>query len=124
MAIQSVEIATNNSSYDTLLTVPAGKNYAITTIIVCNTYVPNPNDLEEGLSSFDMFLHPAGSVDPIDPTVFSYTSQVIKNLELRAGESFTFDSEKLILGPGDEIRLIGYSSSNGTISATVSWLEM
>jgi hypothetical protein len=119
MAIQSAEIVITSPvpSNTTLLTVPVGKNYAITTIIVCNTYLPNPADINEGLSSFDMFLDPSGSVDP-------FVSQVIKNLELRAGESFTFDSEKLILGPGDEIRFIGYSSSNGTLSATVSWLEM
>ena len=47
-------VITDDSSPTTVLTVPAGKNYAITTSIVCNTYTPNPDDIEEGKAYFDM----------------------------------------------------------------------
>ena len=37
-----------------LLTVPAGKTYAITSIMVCNTYSPNDANPETHDASFDM----------------------------------------------------------------------
>jgi len=113
-------VITDDSSPTTVLTVPAGKNYAITTSIVCNTYTPNPDDIEEGKAYFDMYLIPNGSTD-----VLPYESQVIKDLYLRAGETFTFDSEKLVLSEGDKIVFVSYSlPSGGDLSATVSYLEI
>ena len=50
------------------------------------------------------------------------TNQVINDLELPAGETFTFDSEKIILGDGDSIVVVG--DSPNTLSATVSYLEV
>jgi hypothetical protein len=47
---------------------------------------------------------------------------VINVLELPAGETFTFDSEKIILESGDRIVIVGDSPT--TLSATVSYLEV
>jgi len=47
---------------------------------------------------------------------------VVRNLILPAGETFTFDSEKIILEEGDKIVLLGESPTN--LSATVSYLEV
>ena len=119
MAIVNAVI-TDDSTPTTVLTVPSGKNYAVTTSIICNTYVPNPDDIDEGRAYFDMYLVPNGSADPLP-----YESQVIKDLSLRAGETFTFDSEKLVLSEGDKIIFVSYSiASGGDLSATVSYLEV
>jgi hypothetical protein len=119
MAINSVAIAAtdtellpyNGSDY----TVPAGKRYAITTVMVCNTWVPNPGHEEDGLTQFDMHFVKSG-----EPK--SNTNKVINNLPLPAGETFTFDSEKVVLEEGDRIVLLGESPT--TLSATVSYLEV
>ena len=46
----------------------------------------------------------------------------LKNLILPAGETFTFDSEKVVLEAGDKIVVLGESPTN--LSATVSFLEV
>lgn len=112
MAIESVAIANINT---TLLTVPADKRYAITTIMVCNTAQPNPEHEEDGETLFDMHFVKSG-----EPK--SDTNMVIKSLILPAGETFTFDSEKVVLEAGDRIILLGESPTN--LSATVSYLEV
>ena len=79
-----------NSEYTTLLTVPGGKSYAITNILVCNNGT-------SGTADFDMHLVPQG-----DPTS-NFDTRVINNLTLPFGETFTFDNEKIVLGEGDKI---------------------
>jgi hypothetical protein len=125
MAINSVAVA--NTDTDLILVPdpfvgwdPATSDqppvrYAITTIMVCNTTVPNPVHEEDGLTNFDMHL-----VKKDDPK--NDTNKVINVLELPAGETFTFDSEKIILESGDRIVIVGDSPT--TLSATVSYLEV
>jgi hypothetical protein len=112
MAIENVIISNTNT---VLLTVPVGKRYAITTILVCNTWTPNPISEVDGLTNFDMHFVKNG-----EPK--SDTNMVIKTLQMPAGETFTFDSEKIILEEGDRIILSGDSPNN--LSATVSYLEV
>jgi len=71
--------------------VPAGKTYAITNILVCNNGA-------SGTADFDMHFVPNG--DPAD----NYNTRVINNLTLPTGETFTFDSEKIVLDAGDSLR--------------------
>jgi hypothetical protein len=119
MAINSVAIG----STDTELlpfngvdnTVPTGEKWAITTIMVCNTWVPNPGHEEDGLTQFDMHFVKSG-----EPK--GNPNKVINNLPLPAGETFTFDSEKVILEEGDRIVLLGESPT--VLSATVSYLRV
>jgi len=123
MAIEYA-IITDDSTPTTLLTVPAGKEYAITTIIVCNTTLFDPANPTDGTAYFDMHLVPQ-SDDPAGDTIPPLETQVIKDLYLEAGETFTFDSEKLVLGAEDKIVFVGYAvASGGSLSATVSYLEM
>jgi hypothetical protein len=112
MAINSVVI---NSTDTLLLEVPAGKTYAITTIMVCNTWTPNPLHEEDGKTNFDMHFIQSGQPRGND-------NLVINQLELPAGETFTFDSEKVILEEGDKVVVLGDSPNN--LSATISWLEV
>lgn len=69
--------------------VPQGKSYAVTNILVCN----NGN----ATANFDMHIVPQG--EEID----NFQTRVINNLELPAEETFTFDSERIILQEGDRI---------------------
>lgn len=112
MAIENALILSTDT---TLLTVPAGKRYAITTIMICNTWLPNPDHEEDGETNFDMHFVPSG-----EPK--GDQNMVIRALVLPAGETFTFDSEKVVLEEGDSIIILGESPTN--LSATVSYLEV
>ena len=94
--------------------VPENKTYAITNILVCN------NDATDD-ASFDLHFIPSG--DPLDNAV----TRVINGLTLPAGETFTFDSEKIVLEEGDKVAFvaepdIGAGLTN--LAATVSYLEV
>lgn len=112
MAINNVAI----SGTDVIaLTVPPGKRYAVTTILVCNTYLPEEVDTDEGKTVFDM--HFVKFAEPV-----SLTNMVINSLPMPAGETFTFDSEKIILDEGDTVVLNSDSPQN--LVCTVSYLEV
>jgi len=99
-----------------VVTVPSGSSYAITTIMICNTYDPNALNPEAQTSVFDLHFIPAGNA--LDVT----TTCVVRRLQLPAGETFTFDSEKIILGEGDKVVIVGGTPAN--LAATVSYLEV
>lgn len=112
MAIQNTQINTTNT--DLLpdngvdYTVPANKRYAITTIMVCNTQNTD--------SAFDLHLVKSG--DPI-----GVGNLIVNNLTIAAQDTFTFDSEKIVLEAGDRIVASAQPASN-QLTATVSWLEV
>lgn len=84
-----VNAVIKNTPTDGIL-VPASKSYAVTNILVCNNGTAT--------ASFDMHILPSST-----PTIDNYLTRVINNLELPAGETFSFDSEKIILEAGDRI---------------------
>ena len=78
-----------------LLSAPAGKTFAVTTIMVCNNSPVNE-------SSFD--LHIVGAGDPVgNGQTDIHATKVINNLILAPEETFTFDTEKVVLSEGDRI---------------------
>ena len=89
--------------------VPENKTYAITNILVCNN--------GSTTAQFDIHIVPQG--DATD----NFVTRVINNLELPAGETFTFDNEKIVLDEGDKIRFqsepeyVGPSISAGSFVA-------
>ena len=115
MAIVNQQLTTTQLD---MITVPANKSYAITNILVCNNGVAT--------ASFDMHLIPQSSSLSNDVT------RVINNLELPPGETFTFDSEKIVLEVGDKISFVAEPQStepaavvgNTCLAATVSYLEV
>lgn len=112
MAIQSVLIG----QIDTiLLQVPNGVRYAVTVIMICNTATPDPNDETANATTFDLHFVKQG-------TALDNVNKVISSLPMSAGETFTFDTEKIILDAGD--RIILNSDSPTVLSATVSFLEL
>jgi hypothetical protein len=110
MAILNAAVATTDT---TLLTVPASKKYAITTILVCNTATDDGTGVND--TSFDMHVIPNGQSK-------SNTNIVLNNLTVTAADTFTFNVERLILEENDRIVLVGQSPTN--LSATISYLEV
>lgn len=122
MAIKSSFIETTGTD---LVTVPSSENWAITTIIICNTFTVDPANDQLGKTSFDLHLLQDGAVA-------GDANRVINGLELQAGETFTFDSEKIILSEGEKIYAIGTPQDsspgallgNTSMSVLVSYLEI
>jgi len=98
-------------SQDNVIVVPSGKRYAITNILVCNNN-------SSGSQAFDIHLiaNTGGTPGTLDDNV----TRVVNNLDLPAGETFTFDSEKVILEGGDMLSFVG----NSDLATTVSYLEV
>lgn len=92
-----------------VITVPTDKRYAITNIMVCNN---------SGADSADFDLH----FLPNGVALNNAVTRVVNNLTLPAGETFTFDSEKVILSPGEKLTFVGDANSN--LAAMVSYLEV
>lgn len=110
MAILNAAIQTTDTI---ILTVPAGKKYAITTLLVCNTGTDDGTGVND--SQFDMHVVPDGQTK-------SNTNLVLNNLGVSASDTFTFNVERLILEENDRVVLVGQSPTN--LSATISYLEV
>lgn len=104
----------------TMLTVPTGQQWAITNIMVCNTYDPGAANPQNETCAFDLHLVP--STGSYSDTITS----VVRRLELPAGETFTFDTEKIVLEEGDAVVINGGPSTSGTgrLACTVSYLRV
>ena len=117
MAIVNEHLKSN--TYTTVLEVPAGKTYAITNILVCNNGT-------SGTADFDMHFVPQG-----EPTS-NIDTRVINNLTLPAAETFSFDSEKIVLEAGDRVIFVAEPQSqeltaqvgDTDLAATISYLEV
>jgi hypothetical protein len=95
------------------LGVPVGKSYAVTNILICNTGTSD--------ASFDMHLVPSGS------SLNNKVTRVINDLTLPGGETFTFDSERIVLDAGDAIVFVAspdIGSFLTDLAATLSYLEV
>jgi len=122
MAIKQAQLTTTQLD---LLTVPEGSTQAITNIIVCNTYSPFGASPETRDAAFTMYI--VKGVDASTPGAIGPVSTVVKDLILPAGETFTFDSERIVLEAGDMISFeTQLTSGPGAtdLSATVSYLEV
>lgn len=109
MAIQSANILETDT---VILEVPAGKKFAITTLLVCN-YAASASSINN--SSFDMHVVASAGVK-------SNTNKVLNNVSMPAQETFTFNVERLILEGGDRVVLT--SPNSDRLSATISFLEV
>ena len=110
MAIVNAQLTTNRLD---AITVPAGKSYAVTNILVCNTGTAD--------SEFDLHFVASGNA------LSNKVTRVINNLTLPGGETFTFDSERIVLEAGDTVSFIAGPSISGVLTdlaTTVSYLEV
>ena len=113
MAIENAQLTTTQQD---LLVVPGNvpHGWAITNIMVCNSSSADT-------ASFDMHLIKSGEALSNTKTI------VVRELTLPAGETFTFDSEKVVLSPGDKVSFVAepdIGGGNTNLVATVSYLEV
>ena len=91
-------------------------NSAITTIIVCNVNSYDPMNPTTGQATLKLYAVPAADVSGgVMPKHL-----IVNGLELPAGETFTFDNEKMILSNGDYIYAVANNAN--TLVSTVSSL--
>lgn len=111
-----------NAANTTLYT--SSGNNAITTLIVSNVNPFNPALPTVGQSNLNLFIVPGGGTP-------NFSNLIVSSLPLPAGETFTFDNEKIVMGNGDtlvatasaptgiqanavSVTVTGYSSTTGT----------
>lgn len=106
MAIQSTAIGATNTTIYT-----ATDDVAISTMVFCNTSLPNP--LQDDADTTYLTVHLVGSGDTA-----SMTNMIVNNLEIPASDTVFFDTERIVLEPGDYI--VASSTSPAVLVCTVS----
>lgn len=106
MAIQSTAIGATNTTIFT-----ATDDVAITTMIFCNTSLPNPLQDDADTTYLDIHLVKNGQSA-------STTNKIVNALEIPAGETVFFDTERIVLENGDFI--VASSASPAVLVCTVS----
>jgi len=86
---------------------------AITVMLFCNNNTPDPLDNNAGKQLIDVYVVPDGGA-------VSNINRVMNQIPIDAGDTFTFDTVRLVLSPGD--RVFALSSNSGIISATISYV--
>jgi hypothetical protein len=104
MAIKNQTLSTGG---DNLFLCPADVEYAITCVVFCN--------YSASTVTINVYAVPSGGA-------VGNSSLVIKQLELPASETFTFDTEKFVLNGGDRIHAT--CSADDAVSATVSAMRV
>lgn len=112
MAIQNTQVG---GGYTDILTVPTGKSWAVTTILFCNTALPEEIYTDGADTFLDLHFCKNG-------VAAGDENQVLNNIPIPAGETFSFDTEKIILEEGDVVTAATTSPTN--ITATVSYIEV
>jgi len=110
MAIVNANILSTDT---TLVTVPAGKKYALTSIIVCNNGINDGSGTND--TKVDIHVIPDGQSK-------SDANRIINDLPIDSADTFTFSAERLILEEGDTVVCVGASPT--VLSATLSFLEV
>ena len=105
MAISSVLITTTPSA---IFTVPAGQEVALTTMFFCN------------YSASDVTLNSLNLVPSAGSA--SDTNRIVKDLIVPAGETLTFDTEKIVLSTGDFVSAV--ASDNNRLAVTLCTLQV
>ena len=110
MAIVNATIATTDT---TLLTVPAEKKYALTTLLICNNGINDGSGTND--TTVDVHVIPNGQSK-------SDANRIINDLPIDSADTFTFSTERLILEEGDTVVCVGATPT--VLSATLSFLEV
>lgn len=105
MAISSTLIT---NSPNTIFTVPSGQEVALTTLFFCN------------YSGSDVTLQSLNLVP--NGNSASDTNRIIKDLSIPAGETLTFDTEKIVLSSGDFVSAV--ASDNSRLNVTLCTLQV
>lgn len=106
MAIQSTAIGATSTTVFT-----ATDDVAISTMIFCNTSLPNPLQDDADTTFLDIHLVKNAETATI-------TNKIVNALEIPAGETVFFDTERIVLETGD--RVIALSTSPSVLVCTIS----
>ncbi len=106
-------LSTNLSNLPVAISPNLSSDLAVTVMLFCNLNAPDPLDDSIGRQFLD--IHVVASGDTPDNT------NIIGNqIPVDAGDTFTFASERLVLGPGDRVYA---STTNSTqVSVTISYV--
>jgi len=111
MAIQST-LLTNSLQ---AISPSIASDIAVTTLIFCNLNTPDPADETLGMQYLDVHLvEAAGSP--------GNANKIINQLPLSAGDTFSFSTERVVLGVGDSIHASTTDSSQ--VSVTISYVTL
>jgi hypothetical protein len=117
MAITNAKITTSSAAIYT----SSGAN-AITTVIVCNRKVFDPLNPTDNTAKLSLYAVPNGgsATSPAIETI------IVNELVVPAGETVSFDQEKMVLANGDMLVAISNvgTTGNPTLVATVSTLAV
>ena len=90
-------------------------NNAITTVIVCNKVTFDPANPTAGQTNLYLYAVPSG-------VTLSDTQLIVNGLPVPAGETVSFDQEKMVLANGDQI--VAKSDSPANLVVTISTLPV
>lgn len=111
MAILATGVTGTNPSSPTALFTSSGNN-AITSIIACNN--------SGSTITLSLYAVPSGKNAYNNPE-----TTIVSNLEIPAGETVSFDQEKLVFGNGDQLDAVASVAYSGTgVSVVVSTLPV
>ncbi len=110
MAIVNASILTTDT---TILTVPSGKKYELTTLLICNTGVNDGSGVNG--QQVDVHVIPDGQSK-------SDANRILNDLPIDSADTFTFSAERLILEEGDRVVCVG--ASPNVLSVTLIFLEV
>lgn len=114
MAITNATIGTTSAA---IYTSTSASGDAITSVIVCNTAEFDSENPTAGEVKLSLYAVPSGgtAASPADETM------IVNNLPIPAGETVSFDQEKLVLSIGDMLVAKGDIAN---LVATVSTLAV
>jgi hypothetical protein len=111
MAIQSSLLLNTTSAISPSLS----SDIAVTTLIFCNLNIPDPLDISIGRQNIDVHVVSSGDL----PT---NTNKIINQLPIDAGDTFSFSTERIVLGQGD--RIYSKTTDNNQVSVTISYVTL
>jgi hypothetical protein len=111
MAIQSSLLLNTTSAISPSLS----SDIAVTTLIFCNLNTPDPADISIGRQYIDVHVVESASL----PT---NTNKIINQLPIDAGDTFSFSTERIVLGQGD--RIYSQTTDNNQVSVTISYVTL
>ena len=119
-----IENYTLTTADDVVFTAPGNAGdlnvqSAITTMIFCNVLNPDttpPIDETTNSVSITVYLVKAGG------SPAALTNAIIKDMTIPGGETVFFDTERIVLGPGDSIQ--ASASQNSAVVCTLSVLPV
>ena len=115
MAITNSLLTTSTTAISPSAIEVDNKEIAITSLFFCNLNDRDPLDPEVGQEIINVHIVKSGGTT-------TNTNKIIHQLPLDASDTFTFNTEKLILSAGD--RIFASATNNNVVSTTISYIKI